>query len=88
MPSLRSAIRSRQKVRLTYDDPKSTSTLHIIRPLKLDYWGRVWTVTVWSETTENFEVQRVDRITQLDVLPQLFVEEQGKTLQDYTDVNV
>jgi hypothetical protein len=30
---------------------------------------------------------RVDRITKLDVLPQLFVDEQGKTLMDYQALN-
>jgi predicted DNA-binding transcriptional regulator YafY len=87
MPSLRSAIRSRQKVRLSYDDTPASPTVRIVRPLKLDYWGRVWTVTVWCETAVAFEVLRVDRITKLDVLPQLFVDEQGKTLMDYQALN-
>jgi len=87
MPSLRSAIRSRQKVRLDYDDPKFEQNPQIVRPLKLDYWGRVWTATVWSDTQNAFTKLRVDKITKLDVLPQLFVEEEGKTLLDYQASN-
>ena len=78
MPTLRAAIRARQKLEVTLDgDPR------IIRPLQLDYWGRVWTVTVWCETAADFATLRVDQITALKILPQLFVEEQGKTLIDF-----
>ena len=78
MPTLRAAIHARQKLEVTLDgDPR------IIRPLQLDYWGRVWTVTVWCETAADFATLRVDQITALKILPQLFVEEQGKTLIDF-----
>jgi predicted DNA-binding transcriptional regulator YafY len=58
-------------------------TTRIIRPLKMEYWGRVWTVTCWCETANDFDVLRIDRIDRLQALPALFVEEQGKTLMDY-----
>ncbi len=83
MPRIRGAIRARQKLRVTYDDPGGTVASRTIRPLKLDYWGRVWTVTCWCETTPGFATLRVDRIDTLDILPALFVEERGKTLMDY-----
>lgn len=82
MPRLRAAIRARQKLRLTGLDTDDTPTRRTIRPLKLDYWGRVWTVTCWCETTADFATLRVDLIETLEVLPALFVEEQGKTLMD------
>ena len=78
MPALRGAIRARQKIRVT--GPEGTE---IIRPLALDYWGRLWTVTVWSEEARDFKVLRLDRIAALSVLPQLFVDEPGTTLADY-----
>ena len=78
MPALRGAIRARQKIRVT-----GASGSQIIRPLSLDYWGRLWTVTVWSEDTRDFKVLRLDQIKSLQVLPQLFVDEPGTTLADY-----
>ncbi|GAD57570.1 hypothetical protein MBELCI_3622 [Limimaricola cinnabarinus LL-001] len=36
----------------------------------------------WSETAKGFAELRVDRITALRVLPQLFVDEAGRTLAD------
>ena len=81
MPLLRGAIRARQKVRMTYDDAAPVG-VRVIRPLELEYWGRVWTCTAWCEETEGFQTFRIDRMDNLEVLPQLFVEEQGKTLED------
>ena len=85
MPNIRSAIRSRQKLRLVYVDVDGNETTRTVRPLQLDYWGRVWTVLVWCELTTAFQTFRVDKITSLTILPQLFVEEAGKTLQDFLD---
>ncbi|MEM6276738.1 MAG: YafY family protein [Pseudomonadota bacterium] len=79
MPPLRSAIRARQKVRIEYDGRAG----QVIRPLKLDYWGRVWTVAAWAEESSDFQTFRVDRITALRVLPSIFMEEEGKRLEDF-----
>ncbi len=85
MPSLRSAIRARQKVRVGYTDLEGGKTSRTIRPLQLEYWGRVWTVTAWCEMRKDFRVFRVDKINRLRILPGLFVEEPGKTLADYLE---
>jgi predicted DNA-binding transcriptional regulator YafY len=83
MPRIRAAIRARQKLAIDYTDLQGVETRRTIRPLQMEYWGRVWTVTVWCELRSDFRVFRVDRITALKVSPELFVEEQGKTLIDY-----
>lgn len=80
MPGMRAAIRARQKLRIRLlDDPKT----RVIRPLHIDYWGRVWTCIVWDEADASFNTFRIDRIDELVVLPGLFVDEQGKTLADF-----
>lgn len=78
--TIRSAIRARQKLRLALEGDAAGG--RIVRPLHLEYWGRLWMVTVWSETEADFATIRLDRVARLDVLPQLFVEEEGKTLAD------
>lgn len=78
LPRLRQAIRARQKLALTLDGQDRT-----VRPLALDYWGRLWTAVVWCETQRRFDEIRVDQITALRVLPSLFVDEPGKTIADY-----
>jgi predicted DNA-binding transcriptional regulator YafY len=83
MPAIRGAIRARQKLRVTYRNDQSELTDRVIRPLQLEYWGRVWTTTVWCELRADFRVLRVDRIQTLRVLPQLFIDEPGKTLASF-----
>ncbi len=82
LPKIRSAIRARQKLSLSTDGrdrPKERT----VRPLQLDYWGRLWTCIVWCDTSRKFDELRIDQITALRALPSLFVEEEGKRLRDY-----
>lgn len=84
LPTLRAAIRSRQKLQMTYRAVGGDTAERIIRPLKVEYWGRLWTCTAWCEYRNDFRVFRIDRMDGLKLLPSLFVEEQGKTLIDYS----
>ncbi|MCF2903457.1 HTH domain-containing protein [Octadecabacter sp. CECT 8868] len=78
LPKIRAAIRARQKLSLSIAGRDRT-----VRPLQLDYWGRLWTCVVWCDTTRKFDDLRIDQITGMRVLPSLFVEEDGKRLIDY-----
>ena len=83
MAPLRAAIRSRRKVHITYATANKAPSSHTIRPLQMEYWGRVWSLTSWCEMRGDFQVFRVDRIRTLDVSFETFEEEPGKTLADY-----
>lgn len=83
MAPLRAAIRSRRKIDITYSTPDQPETRRRVRPLQMEYWGRVWTLTSWCELRNDFRVFRVDRIRTLDVSFDTFEEEPGKTLGDY-----
>lgn len=78
LPSMRQAVRTRQKLAIVMGDDTRT-----VRPLQLDYWGRLWTCVVWCESKNGFDEIRVDQITSLRILPSLFVDEPGKALKDY-----
>lgn len=78
LPSMRQAVRTRQKLAIVMGDDTRT-----VRPLQLDYWGRLWTCVVWCETKNGFDEIRVDQITSLSILPSLFVDEPHKALKDY-----
>ncbi|MFD1341394.1 helix-turn-helix transcriptional regulator [Litorisediminicola beolgyonensis] len=80
MPAVRAAIRARQKLRVRLAGAEKP---HDLRPLHLDYWGRVWTCVAWDETSERFETIRIDHIETLAPLPGLFVDEVGKRYADY-----
>ncbi|WP_281983103.1 helix-turn-helix transcriptional regulator [Thalassorhabdomicrobium marinisediminis] len=82
LPKIRNAIRARQKLMLNLGPRDRT-----VRPLQLDYWGRLWTCIVWCDTTRKFDELRIDQIVTLRVMPSLFVEEEGKRLRDYQALN-
>ncbi|MEM6407292.1 MAG: YafY family protein [Pseudomonadota bacterium] len=82
MPQIRKAIRSRQKLEITYSDDSGARSERVVRPLQMEYWGRVWTASCWCELRQDFRMFRVDRIRSLKVMAELFVEEQGKSLAD------
>lgn len=81
MPAFRAAVRARQKLRITMTD----GTQHLLRPLELRYWGRIWTCVGWSETTDAFASFRIDQIDNLTPVAGLFVDEPGKRLRDYRE---
>ena len=83
MPILRSAIRQQHKVQIAYKNGADEMSIRIIRPLQLEYWGRVWTLTSWCELRADFRVFRVDRMQDVAVLPSQFGDDVGKTLSDY-----
>jgi predicted DNA-binding transcriptional regulator YafY len=76
---LRRAAREHLTLALSYNDGPAVR----IRPLHLDYWGKVWTLTCWDEYTSNFSVFRVDLITFLELDGGAFMPEAGKTVDDY-----
>lgn len=78
LPTIRQAIRTRQKLEINLLDQR-----RIVRPLQLDYWGRLWTCVVWCETRRGFDTIRVDEVSALRLLPSLFVDEDGKSLSDF-----
>jgi len=83
MPALRAALKVRQKLRIASRDPAGTLSERVVRPLQLEYWGRLWTLAAWCETRDGLVLLRVDHIETLQLLPQLFLDEPGKTLADY-----
>lgn len=83
MPQIRHAIRARQKLQISYAKPGGPTEDRVIRPLQMEYWGRVWTTTCWCELRGDFRSFRIDRMRAVKPLAELFVEEQGKSLADY-----
>lgn len=83
MAPIRAAIKSRQKLNLTYRRIDGSWTQRTVRPLHMEYWGRVWTLTAWCELRDAFRVFRIDLIESVTPLPEIFADEAGKRLADY-----
>ncbi|MEO1656564.1 MAG: YafY family protein [Pseudomonadota bacterium] len=83
LPQLRMAIREKRKLQLAYERLSDRAeSRRIVRPLHLEYWGYVWTLTAWCELRNDFRVFRVDHIRAAD-LGDDFKDEPGKTLTAY-----
>ena len=82
LEALRLAAEARHKLHIGYLDLKEVASQRSVRPLGCFFWGEVWTLAAWCETRAGFRSFRVDRITALEVLPERFRDEPGKTVAD------
>ncbi|MBU2408230.1 MAG: WYL domain-containing protein, partial [Gammaproteobacteria bacterium] len=82
LQSARQAVQSGHKLRLVYRDAADAASERIVRPLGCFYWGKVWTLSAWCELRHDFRGFRIDRLDALELLPELFTPEAGKTLAD------
>jgi len=80
---LRAAIESWRRVHLLYTAIDAPQTDRCVRPLGLFFWGSTWSLTAWCELRDDFRSFRLDRINELTVLEDRYLEEPGKTLDDY-----
>lgn len=80
--TLREAVQSRHKLRMDYRDVTGSPSRRVVRPLGCFYWGKVWTFSAWCELRDDFRGFRIDRINEIEVLPERFRDEPGKTLAE------
>lgn len=83
LPALRRAIRLRERVVIGYVDGYGVPSDRTVRPLVLEFWGRVWTLATWCEARAGFRSFRVDRIETLHPTGETFPDEPGTTLADW-----
>lgn len=83
LPGLRRAIRLRERVVIGYVDGEGVASDRSVRPLVLEFWGRVWTLAAWCETRNDFRSFRVDRIETLLPTGETFTDEPGRTLAEW-----
>jgi len=83
LATIRNAIATRHKLLLDYTDAAQTRSKRTVRPLELEHWGTVWTVTAWCEHRSDFRVFRLDRLASCNGIDQTFKPEPEKRLEDY-----
>ena len=68
---------------MAYTGADGAGTERTVRPLGLFFWGTTWSFAGWCELRTDFRSFRLDRIGRLDVLPERFQDEAGRTIDDY-----
>ena len=83
LSTLRTAIAARTKLLINYTDAAHAVSERTVRPLELQHWGEVWTLTAWCEYRDDFRVFRLDRMGACRSLDVAFRPERGKGIGDY-----
>ncbi|HIP23183.1 MAG TPA: YafY family transcriptional regulator [Rhodobacteraceae bacterium] len=85
LAQLRQAIAAQHTLDISYITLSGTESQRVIRPLQLEYWGKVWTCTAWCEMRESFRSFRLDRIQSCQKAG-VFAPEDGKRYSDYLKI--
>lgn len=83
LPVLRHALRDRLKLGMVYRDVSGSHSRRTVRPLQLEFWGRIWTLAAWCEYRGDFRTFRLDRIENLVLTDDPIPEETGCDLAAY-----
>jgi predicted DNA-binding transcriptional regulator YafY len=81
--TLEAAADGRKRLAVAYQDADSRSSVRVVRPLGLWFWGKVWTLVAWCELRGDFRMFRLDRIGDIREEGDSFRPEPGKTLKDF-----
>ena len=65
LPTIREAIRTERKLRITYSDEQDNRTSRTIWPFALGFFERVRMVAAWCEMRQDYRHFRTDRIRSL-----------------------
>lgn len=79
----RKAIDKKQLLTLSYCRADGEFSERRIRPLGLYFWGNVWSLAGWCELRHDFRNFRLDRIQQIKLENDTFIDEEGQSLQDF-----
>lgn len=85
-PALRRALRVRETLQITYRDADAVLSERRVRPLVLEFWGRVWTLASWCETRRDYRSFRVDRLQTVQPTGATFRDEAGRDLAGWRAV--
>jgi predicted DNA-binding transcriptional regulator YafY len=83
LPLIRTAVKARERLSITYLDEAGRQTHRDIRPLQLAFWGRVWTLAAFCEARSDFRNFRLDRILAISPTGETFPDEPGRRLADF-----
>ncbi len=81
MGCIRPAIDSQNKLRFNYTRQDGKQSSRTVWPLGLFFWGSVWTLGAWCELRNAFRIFRLDRIDDLQLCSEHYVQTAGRTLE-------
>jgi predicted DNA-binding transcriptional regulator YafY len=83
LPTIRQAIRTERKLRITYTDEKERRTRRTIWPIALGFFERIRVVAAWCETRRDYRHFRTDRIRSLDMTDSRYPRRRSEMLREW-----
>ncbi len=83
LPLLRQAIKTRERLTISYIEASGLESHSDVRPLHLDLKAKVWTLAVWCERTAAFRRFRLDRLLSVTPTGESFAPEPGRRYADF-----
>jgi predicted DNA-binding transcriptional regulator YafY len=83
LPTIRQAIRSEHKLRITYSDEKENRTQRTIWPIALGFFERIRVVAAWCETRRDYRHFRTDRIRSLKMTDSRYPRRRLEMLREW-----
>ena len=83
LPTIRQAIRTERKLRITYNDANGASTKRTVWPFALAFFDRVRIVVAWCETRKGYRHFRTDRIGRLILTDNRYPRRRQALLKDW-----
>ncbi|WP_272833805.1 helix-turn-helix transcriptional regulator [Paracoccus fistulariae] len=83
LSALRTSIRHRKKLAVSYEDVHENRSERVVRPLGLTAFETVWILTGWCELRQSFRNFRLDRLVSVSETGDVFKKEKGKEFADY-----
>jgi predicted DNA-binding transcriptional regulator YafY len=83
LPTIRMAIRSERKLRITYSDEKDNRTARNIWPIALGFFERMRVVAAWCEMRRDYRHFRTDRILSLTLSERRYPRRRADMLREW-----
>lgn len=82
MEQLRGAIDTQHKVCFDYVRADRAASTRTVWPLGLFFWSTGWTLGAWCELRQSLRNFRIDRMTRVATLDEIYTPESGRSLDD------
>ncbi len=83
LAALRRATREKRKIRFSYVRADGQGSERTVKPLSLSFMAPFWLLSGWCELRDDFRSFRLDRMKDVSLTDERFVDENGQTLEDF-----
>lgn len=85
LSAIRLAIRDQRKLAIAYRNGDGTATERVIWPFAIGFFDRVRVVIGWCELRVDYRNFRLDRIAQMEVLPERYPRRRAVMLKEWRE---